>query len=86
MARTNPRDVLADGEFQVVHGINYCVRRAYLCGLHLLTGTDYEHRRELIRQRLQFLANVMGIIVLGYAVMSNPLHCVPCIGHHVVTK
>ena len=57
MARTNPRDVLADGEFQVVHGINYCVRRAYLCGLHLLTGTDYEHRRELIRQRLQFLAN-----------------------------
>ena len=32
MARTNPRDVLADGEFQVVHGINYCVRRAYLCG------------------------------------------------------
>ena len=27
MARTNRRDVLADGEIQVVHCINRCVRR-----------------------------------------------------------
>ena len=71
MARTNRRDVLAAGEIQVVHCINRCVRRAYLCGQDPLTGTDYEHRRELIRQRLEFLAGIMGIEVLGYSVMSN---------------
>ena len=61
MARTNRRDVLADGEIQVVHCINRCVRRAYLCGQDPLTGADREHRRELIRQRLEFLAGIMGI-------------------------
>ena len=52
MARTNRRDVLADGEIQVVHCINRCVRRAYLCGNDSVTGTEYEHRRGLIRQRM----------------------------------
>ena len=61
MARTNRRDVLAAGEIQVVHCINRCVRRVYLCGQDPLTGTDYEHRRELIRQRLEFLAGIMWI-------------------------
>ena len=32
MARTNRRDVLADGDIQVVHCINRCPRRAFLCG------------------------------------------------------
>ena len=50
MARTNRRDVLAEGEIQVVHCINRCVRRAYLCGQDPLTGTEYEHRRELIQE------------------------------------
>ena len=51
MARTNRRDVLAAGEILVVHCVNRCVRRAYLCGQDLFPK-DYEHRRELIRQRL----------------------------------
>ena len=61
MARMNRREVLAEGEIQVVHCINRCVRRAYLCGHDLLTGTDYEHRRELIRQRMELLAGIMGV-------------------------
>jgi hypothetical protein len=73
MARANRRDVLADGEIQVVHCINRCVRRAFLCGKDELTGKNYDHRRELIRNRLEFLAGVMGIEVLGYAIMSEPL-------------
>jgi REP element-mobilizing transposase RayT len=84
MARTNRRDVLADGEIQVVHCINRCVRRAYLCGQDPYTGTDYEHRRELIRQRMEFLAGIMGIEVLGYAMMSNHFHCVLRSRHDVV--
>ena len=84
MARTNRRDVLAEGEIQVVHCINRCVRRAYLCGQDPLTGTDYEHRRELIRQRIEFLAGIMGVEVLGYAVMNNHFHCVLRSRHDVV--
>jgi len=68
--------VSADGEIQVVHCINRCVRRAYLCGQDPLTGTDYEHRRELIRQRLEFLAGTMSIEILGYSIMSNHFHCI----------
>jgi REP element-mobilizing transposase RayT len=30
----------------------------------------------MIRQRLEFLAGVMGIEVVGYAVMSNHFHCI----------
>ena len=59
MPRANRRDVLADGEVQIVHCVNRCVRRAFLCGQDPVTGTDYEHRRELIRQRLEFLTGVM---------------------------
>lgn len=84
MARTNRRDVLADGEIQVVHCINRCVRRAFLCGRDPLTGRDYEPRRELIRQRLEFLAGVMGVEVLGFAVMSNHFHCILRSRHDVV--
>ena len=76
MARNNRRDVLADGEVQVVHCINRCVRRAFLCGTDPVTGTDYDHRRDLIRRRLAFLAGVMGVEVLGYAVMSNHFHVI----------
>ena len=49
-----------------------------------LTGKDYEQRRELIRQRMEFLAGVMGIEVLGFAVMSNHFHCILRSRHDVV--
>ncbi len=84
MALSNRRDVLANGEIQVVRCINRCVRRAFLCGQDPLTGTDYEHRRELIRQRMEFLAGVMGIEVLGFAVMSSHFHCILRSRHAVV--
>jgi len=84
MARTNRRDVLADGEIQVVHCINRCVRRAFLCGDDEVTGKNYDHRRDMIRARLEFLAGIMGIEVLGYAVMSNHFHCILRSRHDVV--
>jgi hypothetical protein len=52
------------------------VRRAFLCGDDPLTGVCYEHRREWIRRRLEFLAGVFGIDCLTYTVMSNHLHLV----------
>jgi hypothetical protein len=40
MARTNRREVLAQGEIQVVHCISRCVWLAYLCRRDPLTGAD----------------------------------------------
>ena len=84
MARRNRRDVLVDGEIQIVHCVNRCVRRAFLCGKDSVSGKNYDHRRELIRQRLEFLAGIMGIEVLGYAVMSNHFHCILRSRHDIV--
>ena len=76
MARVNRREVLSDGEIQVVHCVNRCVRRGFLCGVDELTGQNYEHRRQWMRNRLEFLAGVFGIDVLGFSVMSNHLHVI----------
>ena len=76
MARMKRREVLSDAEIQVVHCINRCVRRAFLCGEDPLTGVSYEHRRELIRQHMKFLAGVMGVEVLAFSVMSNHFHII----------
>jgi len=76
MARINRREVLSAGEIQVVHCVNRCVRKSFLCGTDPLTGDDYEHRREWIRNRLEFLAGIFGIDILGVSVMSNHLHAI----------
>jgi len=76
MARINRREVLSEGEIQVVHCVNRVVRRGFLCGTDELTGQNYENRREWIRKRLEFLAGVFGIDILGFSVMSNHLHAI----------
>jgi REP element-mobilizing transposase RayT len=76
MARQARGEYLNPHEIQVVHAVQRCVRQAFLCGLDKNTGTDYEYRREWIRDRLEFLASVFGIDCLTYTVMSNHLHLV----------
>ena len=76
MARVNRCEVLADGEVQVVHCVNRCVRRGFLCGDDPVTGQNYDHRRGWIRNRIEFLASVFGVEVLGFSVMSNHFHVV----------
>ena len=76
MARVNRREVLSEGEIQVVHCVNRCVRRGFLCGVDELTGKNYEHRRQWMRNRLEFLAGIFGVDVLGFLVMSNHLHVI----------
>jgi hypothetical protein len=76
MARAPRREVIADGEVGIYHCVNRCVRRAYLCGRDNVTGQSFEHRREWIRERLEFLAGQFGLEVLGFAVMSNHLHVI----------
>jgi len=76
MARANRREVLAEGEVQVVHCVNRCVRRGFLCGDDPVSGQNYDHRRQWIRNRLEFLVGVLGIECLGFSVMSKHFHCV----------
>jgi REP element-mobilizing transposase RayT len=76
MPRVNRREIVADSEIQVFHAINRCVRRTHLCGRDRRTRKDYSHRKEWVRERLEFLAGVFGVDILGFAVMSNHLHVV----------
>ena len=76
MARVNRREVLADGEVQVVHCINRCVRHGFLCGDDVVSGQNYDHRRQWVQDRLEFLAGVFGVELLGFSVMSNHFRCI----------
>ena len=72
-----PRHVIvADDEVGVYHCIARCVRRAFLCGIDPITGHNYEHRKDWIRERLEQLASIFAIDICGYAVMSNHLHLI----------
>ncbi len=72
-----PRSLLFDpAEPGIYHCVNRCVRRAFLCGVDRMTGKNFDHRKEWIQGRLEYLAGQMGLDVLGFAVMSNHLHVV----------
>jgi hypothetical protein len=76
MARLARRELFDPSEIAVLHCINRCVRRCFLCGTDPLTGKNYEHRKAWLEERLEFLASQFGIDVLGFAVLSNHFHLV----------
>ncbi|MEQ9587243.1 MAG: hypothetical protein RJS97_04745 [Parvibaculaceae bacterium] len=76
MGRVSRDESCPYDEINVVHCINRCVRRGFLCGKDPVSGNNYEYRREWIRQRLEFLAQHMAVEVLGFSVMSNHYHVV----------
>ena len=76
MARLARGDLFDPAEVSVVHCINRCVRRCFLCGHDPLTGKNYEHRKIWLEERLKFLAGQFGIDVLGFAILSNHFHLV----------
>jgi REP element-mobilizing transposase RayT len=72
-----PRKLLIDpAEVGVFHCISRCVRRAFLCGHDTLTGKNFDHRKQWIQDRIEFLASQFAIDVLGFAVMRNHIHLI----------
>ena len=76
MPRVNRCEIFSQHDIQAFHTISRCVRRDHLCGRNRRSGRDYSHRREWIRARLEQLAGIFAIEVLGYALMSNHMHLV----------
>jgi REP element-mobilizing transposase RayT len=68
------REIVDHTEVGIYHCVSRCVRRAFLCGEDALTGRNFDHRKDWIRDRLEELAGAFAIDVLGFAVMSNHLH------------
>jgi len=76
MARQNRCEVFSPSSVSIVHCINRAVRRAMLCGQCPYTGKSYEHRRDWIKTRLQFLAQFYAIDILAYSIMGNHFHII----------
>ena len=76
MPRVKRTEICAEEEIQAFHLMNRCVRRTFLCGRDCRSGNDYSHRKEWIRERLEELAGIFALDILGFAVLSNHLHVI----------
>lgn len=56
--------------------ISRCVRQMFLCGTNEITGQSFEHRKQWIQDRIQFLSHHFAIDICSYAIMSNHYHLV----------
>lgn len=68
--------LIPPGSAGTFHCVSRCVRRAFLCGEDQLTGQSFAHRRQWVEDRIHLLADIFGVAIWGYAVMSNHLHVV----------
>lgn len=74
---TRPRSSLVSvNETPFYHCIGRCVRRAFLCGHDPVSGRSFDHRKQLILERLKVLTDVFAIDLCAYALMGNHYHLV----------
>jgi REP element-mobilizing transposase RayT len=74
---TRPRATLVSAsDTPYYHCIGRCVRRSFLCGKDPVSGKSFDHRKQLILDRLALLAEIFAIDLCAYALMSNHYHLV----------
>ena len=76
MARKARNESIDPHQVQIVHCVNRCVRRIFLCGQDRYSGNNYEHRRAWFAERMKWLCQFMALDVLTYSIMSNHFHVV----------
>ena len=76
MGRALRAEQFSADEISIIHVTQRCVRRAFLCGHDSQSGRNFDHRRQWIRDRLEWLASIFGIDCLTYTVMSNHIHLI----------
>ena len=57
------------------HCISRCVRRAFLCNEDEFSGKNFEHGRDWISERLDWLIRTFAIDIASYTVLSNHYLC-----------
>ncbi len=78
---TRPRSALVSvSDTPYYHCVGRCVRRSFLCGKDPVSGKSFDHRKQLILDRLALLTEVFAIDLCAYALMSNHYHLVLRLG------
>ena len=72
-------DVIDPAEVQVLHCVQRCVRRDFLCGDDPFSGQSFEHRRQWIRERLEFLAGLFDVGGLAERITPSGLYSVAAV-------
>jgi len=63
------RQIVDETEVGIYHCVSRCVRRAFLCGQDALTGRNFDHRKDWIQSRLEELAGIFAVDLLGFSVI-----------------
>ena len=72
-----PRRLQIDtGSTAYYHVVSRCVRRAFLCGPDRFSGTNFDHRKQWLVERMKFLCSFFTVDICAYACMSNHFHLV----------
>ena len=76
MARQARQVSMDPNKVQVFHVTKRCVRRAFLCGHDRQSDKSYDHRKQWLRERMEFLSSIFAVDCLTYSVMSNHCHLI----------
>jgi REP element-mobilizing transposase RayT len=68
------KEIVDESDVGVYHCVSRCVRRAFLCGTDGYTGRNFDHRKAWFQERMEELAAIFAVDVLGFSIMSNHVH------------